>query len=249
MNKPYENQQSWQTLAAQCMYLFPDLETIDPQTQDLITVGADLEPATLLYAYSQGYFPMHLHQDDENDEGQETKVIGWFSPKSRAIFPINSLRVTKSMKQSYNKYECRIDTCFKDVIEMCRNVPRPLGWIDDEFIRCYVQLHELGFAHSIEIFYEGELVGGLYGVGFSAFFAGESMFHIKRDASKVALMHLLKVAKAIGIMLIDAQWMTDHLASLGAVEISRAQYLELIRSSLSENQDMVTWPSAGKLVY
>jgi len=231
----------WQSLAEQCMYQFPDLTTIDPELEDLITAGADLHPSTLLYAYSHGYFPMHVNADEQ---GQE-KLLGWFSPKSRAIFPTNSLRITRSMKQSFKKYECCIDTCFKEMMEMCRTVPRPLGWIDDEFIKSYVRLHELGFAHSIEVFKEDELVGGLYGVGFAGFFAGESMVHTKRDASKVALMHLVEIASKIGVSLIDAQWMTDHLRSLGAIEVTRPRYLELLRESLEND---VTWPSAGKLV-
>ena len=235
------NNSAWDQLTSQCTFQFPDLENIEPEIGDLIAIGADLEPETLLYAYSHGYFPMHL-----NEENEDEKTIGWFSPKSRAIFTPDSIKVTRSMKQSYKKYECRIDTCFKEMMEMCKNIPRPLGWIDDEFIEKYLRLHELGFAHSVEVFQDEELVGGLYGVGFASFFAGESMVHKKRDASKVALMHLMEITKKIGVTLIDAQWMTDHLQTLGAKDIPRSQYLVLLEQSLAQPQ--VTWPTPGKLV-
>lgn len=221
---------NFEEIAALSQFEFPDVSKLDEEVQDLVSLGADLEIPTLLNAYSSGFFPMHV--DSTDVDGMNNKIIGWFSPQQRAIFTPNSLHVTRSMKQSFKKYECRVDTCFVETMRMCMTVSRPHGWIDDEFIERYTDLHNQGFAHSIEIFSKSELVGGLYGVGFAGFFAGESMFHTKRDASKVALMYLMEIAHKMGITLIDAQWMTDHLESLGAIVVTRTQYHKLLRESL-----------------
>lgn len=228
-------QSNWRSLSDICLYDFPNPTKLSKEAGDLITLGADLDPETLIFAYSHGLFPMHIELEDQGDK----KTIGWFSPFKRAIFPLDKLRVTRSMKKSYNKYECRIDTCFSEMMRLCMTVPRHSGWIDEEFVKAYTDLHELGFAHSVEIFDEGELVGGLYGVSFAGFFAGESMVHTKRDASKVALMHLVEKLNQTGAMLLDAQWLTPHLASLGAREVSREQYFQLLAESLKVEQ--VSW--------
>lgn len=221
-------QPDWQKLAQLCLYDFPDASKLPKVEGDLITLGADLDPETLIYAYSHGLFPMHINLENQTDE----KTIGWFSPFKRAVFPLDGLRVTRSMRKSFQKYECRIDTCFAELMRLCMTVPRHNGWIDEQFVHAYTNLHELGFAHSVEIFYEDELVGGLYGVGFAGFFAGESMVHTRRDASKVALMHLIEKLNANGATLLDAQWLTPHLASLGAREVDRKHYFELLSQSL-----------------
>lgn len=227
----------WLKLSQICLYDFPDPLKLPKAEGDLITLGADLDVETLIYAYSHGLFPMHINLENQTSE----KTIGWFSPYKRAIFPLDGLRVTRSMRKSYNKYECRMDTCFTELMRLCMKIPRHSGWIDEEFVEAYTNLHELGFAHSVEIFYEDQLVGGLYGVGFAGFFAGESMVHTQRDASKVALMHLVEKLNESGATLLDAQWLTPHLASMGAREVERTQYFELLSKSLTKKH--VPWSS------
>jgi leucyl/phenylalanyl-tRNA--protein transferase len=195
---------------------------------DLIAAGGDLEPATLVAAYCQGIFPMALEVPD--------RVVGWWSPDPRAIVPLDGLRISRSMKQSAKRYEVRVDTCFSDVIRACANPMRESGWITDDFIDAYTRLHHLGWAHSVEVFdREGRLAGGLYGVRVDGLFAGESMFHAQRDASKVALMSLVQLMRETGMTLLDAQWQTDHLASLGAVAISRRRYLALLAEAVGRS--------------
>jgi len=185
---------------------------------DLVNVGGDLQPSTLIDAYRRGIFPMEVTG--------LPGVLGWWSPDPRGILPLDRLRVTRSMRQSARRYDVRVDTCFARVIRGCADPSREDGWINDQFIAAYTRLHELGWAHSVEVFdRDGRLAGGLYGVRIDGLFAGESMFHVKRDASKVALMALADLMKASGMPLLDVQWCTDHLASLGAVAIPRREYL------------------------
>jgi leucyl/phenylalanyl-tRNA--protein transferase len=193
---------------------------------DLVAAGADLEPATLVSAYRRGLFPMVLEAGH--------RVLGWWSPDPRGILPLDRLRVTRSMRQSARRYEIRVDTCFGDVIRQCGHPSRERGWITDEFITAYTTLHELGWAHSIEVFdRHGQLAGGLYGVRINRLFAGESMFYLQRDASKVALMSLVQLMRDTGMTLLDVQWRTNHLGSLGAVEIGRREYLSLLAEALA----------------
>jgi leucyl/phenylalanyl-tRNA--protein transferase len=127
----------------------------------------------------------------------------------------------------------RVDTCFERVVEGCADPSREDGWITPDFVEAYVRLHELGWAHSIEVFDgRGELAGGLYGVRIERFFAGESMFHRQRDASKVALVALVGLMRESGMTLLDTQWCTEHLASLGAIEIPRAEYLSRLADAI-----------------
>jgi len=162
-------------------------------------------------------------------------TLFWWSPADRCVIPLDGLHVTRSMRRSARRYHVRVNSCFERVMLGCsarhgeENV-----WITPRFVDCYTALHESGWAHSIETFNEdGVLVGGLYGVRIGKFFAGESMFHLERDASKVALMALVDVMKSAKMTLLDAQWMTPHLASLGAVEIPRAEYLHRLASAIS----------------
>ena len=193
---------------------------------DLIAVGGDLEPATLINAYRQGIFPMEVTAL----QGR----LGWWSPELRGIVPLDRLRVTKSMRQSARRFDVRVDTCFTDVMRACADPSREDGWITDEFIAAYTTLHRLGWAHSVEVFdQEGHLAGGLYGVRINRLFAGESMFHSRRDASKVALMALVQLMRDSGMQLLDVQWCTAHLASLGATEVTRAQYLSLLADAVA----------------
>jgi leucyl/phenylalanyl-tRNA--protein transferase len=193
---------------------------------DVIGIGGDLEPGTLIGAYARGIFPMVLDAADP--------VVGWWSPTQRGIVPLDNLRVSHSMRRSAKQFEIRVDTCFVEVIRGCANPVREGAWITDEFVAAFSRLHQLGWAHSIEVFdRSGELAGGLYGVRVNGLFAGESMFHVKRDASKVALMALVQLMRDTGMTLLDVQWQTDHLASLGAVEVPRARYLELLADALA----------------
>ena len=193
-------------------------------------VGADLEPGTLLAAYRTGLFPMRL--------GRRGRV-GWWSPNPRGVIPLDGLRVSGSLRRSCRRFEVRFDTEFEAVMCACADPNRPHGWIDDEFVAAYVALHELGWAHSVETWCDGELVGGLYGVAIDGAFAGESMFHRATDASKVALVALVDQLCTIGATLLDVQWRTPHLESLGAVEITRADYGERLSDALNRE---VSWP-------
>jgi leucyl/phenylalanyl-tRNA--protein transferase len=193
---------------------------------DLIAVGGDLEPATLINAYRHGIFPMEVTAL----QGR----LGWWSPERRGIVPLDRLRVTKSTRQSAKRFDVRVDTCFTDVMRACADPSREDGWITEEFIAAYTTLHRLGWAHSVEVFdRDGQLAGGLYGVRINRLFAGESMFHSRRDASKVALIALVQLMRDSGMALLDVQWCTAHLASLGAIEVTRAQYLSFLAEAVA----------------
>jgi leucyl/phenylalanyl-tRNA--protein transferase len=192
---------------------------------DVIAAGGDLEPATLVSAYRQGIFPMIVEAP--------RAVLAWWSPDPRGILPLDGLRVPKSLRQSAKRYEVRIDTAFEAVIRACADPTRESGWITEEFIQAYTTLHRLGWAHSVEVFDRaGALAGGLYGVRIGDLFAGESMFYRQRDASKVALMALVERMRDSGMTLLDVQWRTEHLATLGAVEVSREAYLALLADAV-----------------
>ena len=196
--------------------------------QDVIAAGADLSPATLVAAYRRGIFPMPLDVPDRSEP-----VLAWWSPEVRGILPLANLRVTRSLRQSMKRYDVRVDTCFEDVIRACANPARPSAWITQQFIEAYTRLHHLGWAHSVEVFDGGGvLAGGLYGVRINGLFAGESMFHLQRDASKVALAALVELMKDSGMTLLDVQWQSDHLKTLGVVEVPRAGYLQLLDEAL-----------------
>lgn len=153
--------------------------------------------------------------------------LAWWSPLRRAVLPLDGLAITRSMRRSTHRYDIRVDTSFEAVMHGCGAPHRPGAWINQEFIDAYVRLHQLGWAHSVEAFNEyDQLVGGLYGVRIGNFFAGESMFHLARDASKVALITLVKMMNDSSMLLLDVQWQTPHLTSLGAVEIERRDYLD-----------------------
>jgi leucyl/phenylalanyl-tRNA--protein transferase len=194
-------------------WLLPDPDRADED--GIAGVGADLEPGTLLAAYRTGLFPMPLGR----------RNIAWFSPDPRAVIPLDGLRVTRSLRRSLRRFEIRQNERFAEVMLGCADPRRPGGWITPKFVRAYVRLHELGWAHSFECYADDELVGGLYGVRINGFFAGESMFHRATDASKVALVALVEWLRATGATLLDVQWMTPHLRSLGAVDLPRHEYL------------------------
>ena len=197
---------------------------------DVVGRGADLQPETLVYAYRHGVFPMV-----SSDLKDPTTNLLWWSPQIRAILPLDGLVTTRSMRRSARKFEIRVDTNFEHVMRNCAAPHRDNGWITEEFIEAYLRLHQLGWAHSIEVIDEnGFLAGGLYGVRIGGFFAGESMFHLVRDASKVALMALVDLMRSSNMSLLDVQWLTPHLESLGAVAIKRDQYLRLLATAVTQ---------------
>jgi leucyl/phenylalanyl-tRNA--protein transferase len=195
---------------------------------DLVAVGADLEPGTVLAAYRHGLFPMAV--DDRAGPGR----LAWWSPEQRGVLPLSGLRVTRSLRQSSRLFEIRVDTAFSEVVAGCADPRRAGGWIDEEIVAAYTELHGLGWAHSVEAWRDGELAGGLYGVAIGGLFAGESMFTRVRDASKVALRGLVDLLtdEYADRRLLDTQWLTPHLASLGVVEIPRRDYLARLAQAL-----------------
>jgi leucyl/phenylalanyl-tRNA--protein transferase len=159
-------------------------------------------------------------------------TIGWWSPDPRGVLPLSYLRVGRSLRRACRDFDIRVDHAFDQVIDACASPVRPHGWIDANVREAYLELHRLGWAHSVEAWRDGELVGGLYGVAIGSFFAGESMFHSAPNASKVALVALVDAMKVTGGALIDVQWNTPHLESLGVVEINRDAYLELLAEAV-----------------
>jgi leucyl/phenylalanyl-tRNA--protein transferase len=194
-----------------------------------VGLGADLEPGTLLAAYRVGLFPMPVARG---------RRLAWWSPDPRGIIPLDGLRVTRSLRRSCRRYDVRFDTAFAEVVAACSSADRDGGWITDEVVQAYRRLHDLGWAHSVETWNErGELVGGLYGVSIGGFFAGESMFHRERDASKVALVELVARLDLSDANLLDVQWTTPHLRSLGAVDVPRDKYLEMLADAIRDGVD------------
>jgi leucyl/phenylalanyl-tRNA---protein transferase len=202
-------------------WTFPPASAADED--GIVGLGADLAPGTLLAAYRQGVFPMHLQR----------RHLAWWSPDPRGILPLDRLRVSRSLAKSARRYETRVDSAFERVVDGCADPGRVGGWINRDIHRAYVDLHRLGWAHSVETWTtDGDLVGGLYGVAIGGLFAGESMFHRERDASKVALIALVERLRAGSASLLDVQWATPHLVSLGAIAVPRARYLELLAEAL-----------------
>ncbi|MGA0034519.1 MAG: leucyl/phenylalanyl-tRNA--protein transferase [Ilumatobacteraceae bacterium] len=188
----------------------------------LVAIGGDLEPGTLLAAYRMGLFPMPVPR----------RRIGWFSPDPRGILPLDQLVISRSLRRSLKRYTVSRNEAFTEVVTNCADPRRPSGWIDRSIIDAYTTLHQLGWAHSIEVWDDDRLVGGLYGVRIHGFFAGESMFHHATDASKVALVHLVDWFHNSHGKLLDVQWTTDHLIRLGAVDIARHDYLQLLKDAV-----------------
>ncbi|RKS74035.1 leucyl/phenylalanyl-tRNA--protein transferase [Motilibacter peucedani] len=195
---------------------------------EVVGIGADLEPGTLLAAYRAGLFPMRL-------DGLEGP-LAWWSPDPRGVLPLDGLLVSRSLRRSLRRYTVTVDAAFDEVVAGCADPGRTGGWIDGDVAAAYSRLHALGWAHSLEVWTEGqELVGGLYGVATGGLFAGESMFSRATDASKVALVHLVELLRADGApRLLDVQWRTEHLATLGVVAVPRRRYLRLLAQALGQ---------------
>jgi leucyl/phenylalanyl-tRNA--protein transferase len=193
---------------------------------DIVAVGADLAPGTLLAAYRSGLFPMPF----------DRRRIAWYSPDPRGILPLDGLRISRSLRRSLTRFDVRRDLAFTEVMRACADSGRRGDWIDRAFVEAYTELHHLGWAHSFEVLDDGQLVGGLYGVRINGFFAGESMFHRATDASKVALVHLVDWLTSTGGTLLDVQWTTAHLTSLGAIDISRDEYLQRLAAAIEQDR-------------
>lgn len=219
----------WPVEPPPSIWAFPPPEQADET--GIVAVGGDLEPGTLLSAYRSGLFPMPLGRRGE---------LGWWSPEPRGVIPLAGLQVSRSLRKSCRRFEVRVDTAFEDVIDACADPARPDGWITRQIRDAYVRMHELGWAHSVEAWdpASGELAGGLYGLAIGGLFAGESMFHRRSDASKVALVALVRMMTDQGNAaltqgrLLDVQWSTPHLARLGAQELSRRDYVDRVRRAI-----------------
>ena len=197
----------------------------DDHPEDLWAIGADLEPGTLLAAYRVGLFPMPIGPR-----------LGWFSPLRRAIVPLDAFAPSRSLRRAARRFEIRVDTTFGAVVSACARPGHPQSWIDAGIEDAYGRLHDLGWAHSVEAWDEEGLAGGLYGVAVGGLFAAESMYHARADASKAAFAGL--VARLVGAgdsgrRLLDVQWLTPHLASLGAVEVPRSEYRVRLEAALT----------------
>jgi leucyl/phenylalanyl-tRNA--protein transferase len=212
------------------IYRLPkDLIFPDPclaEEDGLLAIDGDLSPERLLLAYSSGIFPWFSKEEP----------ILWWSPDPRFVLYPKDIRISHSMKKllKKNTYKISFDTCFRDVISNCSNLREETGtWITSEMIEAYCKLYELGFAHSVECWYDNKLVGGLYGIIIGKCFFGESMFSTMSNASKVAFITLSKILEENDFALIDCQVHTTHLESLGAVHIPREDFLQRVRESTS----------------
>ncbi|NGO39990.1 leucyl/phenylalanyl-tRNA--protein transferase [Limisphaera ngatamarikiensis] len=204
---------------------FPDPRLAD--AEGLVAIGGDFSPQRLLLAYRSGIFPW------------TDNPITWWSPDPRAIFEFDRVHIPRSLRRLLRKNPFTItrDRAFRQVMEGCAQPApgREESWVTPAFIMAYTRLHELGHAHSVEVWQNGELVGGVYGVAIGGFFAGESMFHRVRDASKVALIHLLQHLRERGFVLFDTQMATPVTRLLGAVEIPREEYLRRLADALRKD--------------
>lgn len=196
--------------------------------QDLIGYTDEFDAALALEGYRCGVFPMPINAGEPE--------MGWWSPMLRGVLPVDGVHVTRSLRKSAKRYTTTVDVAFDEVVAACADPGRPHGWIDSRIRTAYERLHRLGWAHSVEVWdADSRLVGGLYGVHVAGVFAGESMFHDPvhgRDASKVALLRLVDELQASGVVLLDVQWLTDHLGTLGAYEVPRVEYLRRLDLAL-----------------
>jgi len=194
---------------------------------DLVGVGADLEPGTLLMAYRAGLFPMGVGEDG-------SPPTGWRSPDPRGVLLPGHVKISRSLRKSLRHFEIRVDTAFSEVMAGCADPTRDGRWITPGITAAYTRLHSLGWAHSVEAWREGELLGGLYGLALGGLFAGESMFHRATDASKCALVGLSDLVFADGdeCRIIDVQWATPHLNSLGITQVPRSDYISRLGRAL-----------------
>ncbi len=191
----------------------------------------NLTPGLLIWAYSQGLFPM--------SEGRFSHELNWFDPEMRGVLPLNSIHVPRRLRRviKTERYVVQSNSVFNEVVRACSapRLKRRSTWINDQIISAYGELHKMGLAHSVECWHQGQLVGGLYGVSLGAAFFGESMFSHMADASKVSLVHLVAHIRAAGYQLLDIQFRSQHLAQFGAIEISRDAYHAALSTALASN--------------
>ena len=212
------------------LYLLDDFVFPSPYEEfedGFVGASYDLHPKRLLEGYSLGFFPWYQDSDG---------LFHWFVLNERMLLKTNEVKITKKLarKLRSKKWEFKINTRFDDVINYCSNVKRKHEngtWINDEFKKSYKNLNELGFALSVESYYEGELVGGFYGVAINSYFSGESMFHIKSDASKLALIYFCDILKQNGVEFIDCQVPSEHLASMGGKIYKKEEFLPIIQKA------------------
>lgn len=222
---------------------FPPLSEALAEPNGLLCAGGELSVERMLNAYLNGIFPWYSPGDP----------VLWWSPDPRMVLLPGQFRISRSLRQTLRRgeYEIRLDTAFEQVIAACAQTPRPGQsgtWIVPEIVRAYTRLHELGLAHSVETWTEGELIGGLYGVGIGGMFYGESMFAHRTDASKLALAHLCAFLADREVEMIDCQMYTPHLASLGAAEIPRAEFMAALSSLTGDPQQgcgVGRWPATA----
>jgi len=207
-----------------CAWQFPSPDAASPD--GLVALGADLEPGTLLGAYAQGIFPMPI---------PGAPATPWFSPDPRGVVELSAWHVSRSLRRARKRFTVTTDAAFAAVVDGCADPRRPKGWITPEIAAAYGRLHALGWAHSIEVWdADGTLAGGLYGVELGGLFAAESKFHLRTDASKVALAALAeRLTAAGGSRLLDVQWTTPHLEALGARDVARPEYLRRLAAALT----------------
>lgn len=214
--------------------IFPDSQLAEPD--GLLAVGGDLVPARILAAYQRGIFPWY----------SEGEPILWWSPAPRLVLFPENFHLPKRLARTIRKniFDVRADTAFAQVIAACASIRQAAGegtWITEEMRNAYISLHELGFAHSLESWHEGELVGGLYGVCLDRVFFGESMFSSRNDASKVALAALIHNAEHLNIRAVDCQMTTAHLLRFGSREISREEFDELLEQFIQRIMPQKPW--------
>ncbi|MEN6484030.1 MAG: leucyl/phenylalanyl-tRNA--protein transferase [Syntrophobacteraceae bacterium] len=216
--------------------VFPSPHYAEPD--GLLAVGGDLSPQRLLVAYALGIFPWY----------SDYTPILWWSPHPRLVLFPDEFRISASLRRVVKKkaFTVTVDRCFREVMQECAQVPRRYGegtWITEEMLDAYCRLHRLGYAHSVESWQAGELVGGLYGVALGRAFFGESMFMRKTDASKVALVHLVYLLRRFGFEFVDCQVTTAHLQRFGAREIPREDFLGILREAVAKGGLPGSWAS------
>ena len=194
-----------------------------------------LAPETLIRAYCNGIFPMA--------EGKNTDKIFWISPEIRGVIPLNNFHISKSLRRSIVKrdYNIKINTDFLGVIKNCAD--RPESWINSDILKAYSNLFNLGFCHSIEVWENDDLIGGIYGLAIKRAFFGESMFSKRSNASKIALAYLVSRLKYGGFLLFDVQFQSEHLKTLGAIEVLKANYQDLLKNALEGDANFFSQPS------
>jgi leucyl/phenylalanyl-tRNA--protein transferase len=217
-----------------CTYSFPPVEDATPE--GVLAVGGNLSPGMLLSAYSQGIFPWYT----------DGEPILWWSPDPRFVLFPDELHVSKSMKKALRKggFNYSLDRCFEQIIRGCRTVPRHDQngtWITGEMLEAYTELHHLGYAHSIEVWREGQLAGGMYGVSLGCCFFGESMYSLVPNASKAALIRFIGLMRSKGFTMLDCQVHSEHLSTLGARMIPRREFMRLLKSGLGNETYRGNW--------